>query len=359
MLMLVSKLKVDSNGEILKWQKIILECNICKTHQRGNYSDLIKTAENVFVEWTCRNCKSELPATIEYAGPEILTVLKRNKKGLLVTMQRIDVRCSVCNKIVNTDYYSHKKYMLSKPAGRAYECHHCIHSRITTERNKSTAGKTFEQLYGEEKAKKFKQNASERMKSNPDSYKQIIEFNKYKKGKNYVQLFGNEKAEELYKKFSVAQKNVVRKPRYGKDNPQFGKPAAEFSGRGWKGHYKGTFFRSVMELSFIVNYLNANNIKWESGEQTKHKIPYLSTENRNRNYFPDFITETEIIEVKPSRLLNFGNNLNKKEAAIIFANQMNKQYKIYTEKDFRILSKFEIYNLEQTGDVIFATKGKK
>lgn len=59
------------------------------------------------------------------------------------------------------------------------------------------------------------------------------------------------------------------------------------------------------------------------------------------------------------RLLNFGNNINKKEAATEFAKQMNKQFKIYTEKDFRLLSKIEVHDLEQTGDLVFATKGNK
>lgn len=356
--MLISKLKTDSNGNVLKWQKIILECDECKTQQQGNYEDLRKTAKNIFKNWICRACKSKLPSRIEYVGPEILSELKRNKKGMLLTMQRIRVKCSSCNKVVDTDYYSHKKYMIKKPYNSLYECHHCILSNKTTRRNKLMTGKTYEELYGIKKAEEIRKRLSNLNKQNPGRYKKMNDFNKSRAGKSYIEVYGRSKAEELYKTFREVRKNVILKPRYGSDNPQFGKPASEFSGRGWKGHYKGVFFRSLMELSFIVNYLNLKNVAWESGEQKKHAIPYVTNEKRNRNYFPDFITEKEIIEVKPSRLLNFGNNVNKREAATEFAKQMNKQFNTYTEKDFRILSKIEIHDLEQSGDVIFTTKGK-
>jgi hypothetical protein len=357
--MLISKLKTDLNGNILKWQKIILECNTCKIQQRGNYNDLLVTAENILEKWICRACKSSFPAKLEYLGPEIVSDLKRNKKGLLITMQRINVKCCSCHKIINTDYYSHKKYMLKKSKCSLYKCQSCIVSENTTARNKLNAGKTYEELYGPEKAKHFRQQLTNLNKQNPSRYQKMNEFNKGRTGKSHIEVYGRERAEEIYKACREGNKNKKITRKYGPDNPQFGKPASEFSGRGWKGHYKGVFFRSLMELSFIVNYLNANNIKWDSGEQKKHIIPYVSTDNRNRNYFPDFITETEIIEIKPSRLLSFGNNINKKEAAIEFAKQMNKQFKIYTEKDFRLLSKIEVYDLEQTGDLVFTTKGNK
>lgn len=358
--MILTELKTDAKGNVLKWQKVTVECNKCKIHQHGKYEDLRKTAKNSLEKWICRACKSKFPARDEYFGPEIISNLKRNKKGSLITKQRIKVKCSSCSKVVNTDYYSHKKYMSKKPENSLYECHHCILSKRMTLRNKANAGKTLEELYGPEKAKQMRQHQSNLSKSNPSRYQKVNEFNKNRAGKTYIEIYGRDRAEEIYKSFKEGRKKVKAfSRRFGPDNPQFGKPAAESSGRGWKGHYKGHFFRSIMELSFIVNYLNANNIAWESGEQKKHMIPYTSMDNRNRNYFPDFITEKQIIEIKPTRLLNFQNNVNKREAAIEFAKQMNKEFKIYTEKDFRILSKIEIYDLEQAGEVIFTTKGNK
>ena len=321
--MLISKLKTDSNENVLKWQKITLECNVCKIHQCGKYNDLIKTAKNIFIKWICRSCKSKCPATIEYNGPEIISELKRNKKGFLISKQRIQVLCSSCIKIVNTDFWSHKKYMIIKPPNTLYRCHGCLLSEKATQRNKSMSGKTYEDLYGSEKAEQIRQRLSELNKQDPSRYKQMNEFNKNRTGKSYIETYGRDRAEEMYETFRQARKKVKINPKYGSDNPQFGKPAAETSGRGWKGHYKCKFFRSLMELSFIVNYLNFNNIEWETGEQQKHMIPYTSTSSVKRNYFPDFITKTEIIEIKPSRLLNFGNNINKKDAAIIFANKIN------------------------------------
>jgi hypothetical protein len=35
----------------------------------------------------------------------------------------------------------------------------------------------------------------------------------------------------------------------------YGKPSPQGSGNGWSGWYKGKYFRSIMELSFIVEYL--------------------------------------------------------------------------------------------------------
>lgn len=358
--MILTALQKDNFGNILKWQKINVQCDVCLSIQQHLYNNICSRIESD-LKWRCRDCKSALPALVEYIGPEIVSELKRNKKGKLITMQQISTKCSKCLKVSVVDYYGHKRNMIKKLKINheyLFECRPCINGERLKTRNVNNKGKTYEEIYGTQKAIDLKNHLSHINIANPERHHKVTVWSKNRTGKSNIEVFGLEKAQKIQEKWQETNKTVIRKRRFGEDNPQFGKPAAEFSGRGYKGHYKGSFFRSLMELSFMVNYLEPNNIQWESGELDKHKIPYVSTEGRQRNYFPDFITENEIIEIKPSRLIHFGNNINKTKAAIERAAQLNKTFKMYTEKDFNILTKIDIYKLEQTKELSFISKGE-
>lgn len=125
---------------------------------------------------------------------------------------------------------------------------------------------------------------------------------------------------------------------------------------GISGHYRGMFFRSLNEISFIVNFLERKNISYISGEANKKDgIKYLHTNGKIRNYFPDFLTENFIFEVKPKKFWKQENVSRKSEAARKFAKENDLKYRIV---DYPII--FEpIFNKISNGEIIFTKTGQE
>ena len=77
-----------------------------------------------------------------------------------------------------------------------------------------------------------------------------------------------------------------------KKNPLAG-GLREGSGRGKKGKYKGIYCDSIWELAFLVYHLDNNLFI----ERCKEKRKYIFN-NKERIYYPDFITDKGVIEIK-------------------------------------------------------------
>ncbi len=84
----------------------------------------------------------------------------------------------------------------------------------------------------------------------------------------------------------------------GSGNPMYGKPTPQGAGNGWKGWYRDHYFRSLREVTFMIQ-MDEKGVKWTPGE--KVSIKYRIGENE-RTYRPDFITEGKMIEIKPLKL---------------------------------------------------------
>lgn len=113
----------------------------------------------------------------------------------------------------------------------------------------------------------------------------------------------------------------------GEKNNMFGKPSPNGSGNGWSGWYKKWYFRSLMELSYMINIIERFSLNWEAGENIK--IPYIDINGNIRNYLPDFIINGKyIIECKPRKLINSKTILIKTEAAKAYCFNNNLIYKI-------------------------------
>jgi len=138
----------------------------------------------------------------------------------------------------------------------------------------------------------------------------------------------------------------------GSKNKMYGKPSPQGSGNGWKGHYKGTFFRSLRELSMLVHF-EENNVLWVTGESKKYKILYIDPLGKERNYFPDFITDTEIIECKPKRLWDSPNIKCKTLAAKIFAESIGL---VFTLVDPPIINYIKIVEMLTSGIIVCSKK---
>lgn len=166
-------------------------------------------------------------------------------------------------------------------------------------------------------------------------------------GKNvyntWVDKYGYQKANQLDEK----RRKKWSKASTGKNNPMYGKPSPNGSGNGWKGWYKGVFFRSLRELSYLIKIWNK---KWKTGETIV--IPYKFND-RCRTYRPDFIVGKYIIEIKPKRLHNTPNIQAKTEAAIKFCKKINKIYKLI---DCKILDFPQIEKLVNNNDIKFQNR---
>ncbi len=167
----------------------------------------------------------------------------------------------------------------------------------------------------------------------------------------WVEKYGleeaNKKLESSSKKKSIASS--------GANNPMFGKPSPQGSGNGWSGWYNKWRFRSILELSFMINYIEKNNLKWESAEKKKFMIPYFDNKGVSRNYYPDFYLpeNRQLIECKPVKLFNTVIVKQKKEVAEKFctANEME-----YVLTDIERLTDGEMKMLYLSGKIKFIDK---
>jgi hypothetical protein len=163
----------------------------------------------------------------------------------------------------------------------------------------------------------------------------------------WVEKYGVDIANEKLNDFKNNQSENVS----GENNPMFGKPSPTGSGNGWSGWYKGWYFRSLRELTYMVKVIKRFNLTWECGEQKSYKIKYITFDGKERNYFPDFIINGKyIIESKPKRLWTSDSVIRKKEAAIKFCENNGLKYKLI---DIGVLTDEEIKNLYYNGDIKF------
>lgn len=129
--------------------------------------------------------------------------------------------------------------------------------------------------------------------------------------------------------------------RYGKEeaDKRFGESKnfgqlhnkqSNVNGIGWSGNYNGFYFRSLLELAYII-YLTRFGISFESGENLKYKIEYFDENGIKRNYFPDLvICNKYILEIKPKGLYNSIRNKIKSEAGDSYAKENGLIYKMIT-----------------------------
>ena len=137
----------------------------------------------------------------------------------------------------------------------------------------------------------------------------------------WIDKYGKEKADLL--KIDWLKKQSINST--GKKNPMYGKPSPQGSGNGWSGWYKSWYFRSLKELSYVVNVLEVNKDEWECAG--KIKIPYINWNGSERTYSPDFlVNKKSLIEIKPKRLIGSPSVLLKKEAAEEFCKKQNWDY---------------------------------
>lgn len=121
--------------------------------------------------------------------------------------------------------------------------------------------------------------------------------------KNVYAIWLNKYGKTIADKKESIRRNKLSKRMSGKKNPMYGKPSPMKSGNGWKGWYKGTFFRSLRELCYMI-FLDKNKIHWETAETKKFNIRYKFNKS-DRTYKPDFIiNKNTIIEIKPKKLHN-------------------------------------------------------
>lgn len=112
--------------------------------------------------------------------------------------------------------------------------------------------------------------------------------NKKNVGKTYEERFGVEKAAQIKHKMSIA--------RRGRNNPAFGKVYAN-GGHSIRGTYKGTFFRSLSECSYM-KYLE--NIGFSLDKISYEPFSILYEFNGEKSYRPDFLVGNRLVEIKPA-----------------------------------------------------------
>ena len=162
----------------------------------------------------------------------------------------------------------------------------------------------------------------------------------------WVEKYGEAEADKRREDLRAKQ----RTNSSGASNPMYGKPAPNGSGVGWKGWYQGRFFRSLRELSFMVNnpeYEGAETAYW-----TAHYVDYAGTSRTTR---PDFVCTAlrAVVECKPLRLHTSPAVLDKKKAMEDLCQQRGYTY---TLVDPPILPKEVILDLMAGGVVRFSGK---
>ena len=133
----------------------------------------------------------------------------------------------------------------------------------------------------------------------------------------------------------------------GEGNPMYGKPAPIKSGNGISGRYRGLYFRSLLELSYMIK-LDFEKLEFVSCEEYRQKFEY-EFDGVKRTYYPDFFIPSinEYVEVKPSQMLK-NRLVNIKAEAVRSAGE---KIKFITQRDLIKIKKNELMMLIECGKV--------
>ncbi len=276
-------------------------------------------------------------------GKDIILIAKAAKyKSYRLSMK--DRPCRSCSateinnrpKIKKLRVRHFKKYAKNNPNG-FYGKHH----------NEETIEKLKKVDKSYTKKKSFKKSISKAVsgKNNP-MY-----------GKTFYQQWVKKYGEEIANEKLLKLKEKQSKNSKGENNPMYGKKAPHGSGNGWSGWYKKWYFRSILELSYMINVIEKRNKKWISAERKELTIPYISWDGSKRTYRADFlINDKYLIECKPKKLFNTPSNKLKKEAAEKFCQEKGL---IYAIEDAHRLSTSELISLHNKGEIRFSGIYKK
>lgn len=133
---------------------------------------------------------------------------------------------------------------------------------------------------------------------------------------------------EIVEQLAKERSQMVSKRMMGKNSPRWGQPPCKRHSAGIHGWYKeANHFRSLKELSYII-YMEDAGIHWESGESKRFFIEYTDVDGKRKNYWPDFILESKIVEIKPSALQTHPHIIAKANAAIEYCGLNNWVYEM-------------------------------
>ncbi|MDR0920574.1 MAG: hypothetical protein LBM93_15210 [Oscillospiraceae bacterium] len=200
-------------------------------------------------------------------------------------------------------------------------------------------GKTYKEIYGEEKAKELSELRSEK---NPG---------RLRKGLTLDEFYGNNK-----EKRELIRKNKLASAARGERNGNYTHGVPKGAGKGIQGWYKKHFFRSLLELSFMVKFLEKNNYEIKSAEG--FRIPYTSGDGEHF-YCPDFIVDSTIYEVKPYKLLHYPLNELKFKAGKEWCAKNDFNYQIIDSSMIESLKINEIFELIKVGTICMKEKQLK
>ena len=250
-------------------------------------------------------------------------------------------KCEYCDKDLHIRK-SDKKRFCNKSCSNSWQHANGVR-KIGFDISRGNYDKWIEK-YGKEKADELDSNYRKNMSSairradmshqHEVARKMMVERNKSTKGKKLEEIHGVEKAAEIRKKLSDATK--------GSKNPAYGK-SYDKGGRSVKGHYKGRFFRSLFEYSFIKHLESLGRSIHNDIDYECFLIPYLD-EGIQRTYKIDFYDKIDNIayEVKPRYIFNvpkyFQIQSKKWNAAREFFSNRNIRFEIVTEEHFNKIS---------------------
>lgn len=149
-----------------------------------------------------------------------------------------------------------------------------------------------------------------------------------RRGHTIEELWGEQKGREI--------RTLKSEQTRGELNPAFGK-VYENVGRK-VGRYKGHFFRSVWEYSFLKFLENADLLKFAQYETIR--IPYR-WQGRSRTYTPDFLIQNILVEIKSCYVVDNVSpediNSVKWSFAREFCSVNNLTFEVLTERDFPVV----------------------
>lgn len=253
--------------------------------------------------------------------------------------------CPVCSILIS---YT-KKYNYNDAIKKNRSCKACASKKFVIQY--ATKGKNCgsqNSFYGKQHTNEMKKALSKLCLGRKHTIKSKTKMSKINKGKNnpmygktvyqtWVEKHGIKEADRRMNKLKIKHSKNSK----GKNNPMYGKPSPTGSGNGWKGWYKGTFFRSLLELTFLTSIFDK---EWHTGETLV--IPY----GIGRTYRPDFIIGNQVIEIKPKKLHRSTSVQLKATAAKRFCKKIGKKYCLI---DPGMLKLSVLDGLVTNGDVIF------